>query len=68
MRGKGNKERLVYLEDGGTRRALLDWLKARGEEPGALLAPVDARGRLGYRDLTARAVYNAVRGLSLRPS
>ena len=60
VRGKGNKERLVYLEDGGTRRALLDWLKVRGEEPGALLVPVDAKGGLASRGLSAQAVYNAV--------
>jgi integrase/recombinase XerD len=60
VRGKGNKERLVYLEDGGTRRALLDWLRVRGMEPGALLVPVDGKGRLADRGLTAQAVYNAV--------
>lgn len=60
VRGKGNKERLVYLEDGGARRALLDWLKVRGQEPGALLVPVDPRGLLQHRPLTAQAVYNAV--------
>lgn len=60
VRGKGNKERLVYLEDGGTRRALLDWLKVRGEEHGALLVPVDSKGRMANRHLTAQAVYNAV--------
>jgi integrase/recombinase XerD len=60
VRGKGNKERLVYLEDGGTRRHLLGWLKLRGDEPGALLVPVDGKGRLSLRHLTAQAVYNAV--------
>lgn len=68
VRGKGNKHRLVYLEDGGTRRALLDWLKVRGQEPGALLVPVDAKGRFPadregcpvMRHLTAQAVYNVV--------
>ncbi|HEV2863060.1 MAG TPA: tyrosine-type recombinase/integrase [Pyrinomonadaceae bacterium] len=59
--GKGNKERLVYLEDGGARRALLDWLKVRGREPGALLVPVAAGGRLELRHLTGQAVYDAVR-------
>lgn len=60
VRGKGNKERLVYLEDGGTRRALSDWLRVRGPEPGALLVPVDAKGRLVTRHMTGQAVYYAV--------
>jgi len=33
--GKGNKERLVYL-DNGAAQALRDWLGVRGVEPGAL--------------------------------
>lgn len=60
VKGKGNKERLVYLEDGGTRRRLADWLKLRGAEPGALLVPVDPKGRLVMRHMTGQAVYNAV--------
>ena len=35
VRGKGNKERLVYL-DNGSAQALRDWLAVRGQEPGAL--------------------------------
>lgn len=61
VRGKGDRERLVYFEDGGARRALLAWLKARGEEPGALLTPVDRRGLVEVRPMTAQAVYNALR-------
>lgn len=61
VRGKGDKERLVYLEDGGTRRALAAWLRVRGGEPGALLSPVDPnKGRVEIRHLTGQAVYNAV--------
>ena len=35
IRGKGNKERLVYL-DNGAALAVRDWLAARGSEPGPL--------------------------------
>lgn len=53
--GKGRKERLAHL-DGGGRRALDAWLRARGPEPGALLCPIDKAGRLHPRRLTDKAV------------
>lgn len=59
--GKGDRERLVYLEDGGTRRALRAWLEVRGDAEGPLLTPVDRRGRVQFRHLTGDAVYNALR-------
>jgi integrase len=40
VRGKGNKEREVWLSDGALQ-AVEDWLQLRGEEPGALLLPVE---------------------------
>lgn len=61
VRGKGDKERIVYLEDGGTRRALHAWLRARGEEPGPLLCPVSKQGTIVLRRLSAQAVYKALR-------
>lgn len=61
VRGKGDKERIVYFEDGGARRALLNWLKVRGEEPGPLLLPVDRAGRVERHRLTGQAVYKALR-------
>ena len=36
VRGKGNKERVVYLTNGGLD-AVLDWLAERLDEPGTLL-------------------------------
>lgn len=68
VRGKGDRERLVYLEDGGTRRALAAWLRVRGAEPGALLLPVDREGRVerrfdpegDHRHMAGQAVYNVV--------
>lgn len=60
VRGKGDKERLVYLEDGGTRRALHAWLRARGTEPGPLLCPVSKQGAIALRRLSVQAVYKAL--------
>lgn len=39
VRGKGNKERAVYLTNGAAD-ALADWLAVRGDEPGPLLRTV----------------------------
>jgi len=55
--GKGNKAREVPLGD--ARRALDDWLKIRGNEPGALLWPVNKGGKLSNRRLSPQATYNA---------
>jgi site-specific recombinase XerD len=60
VRGKGNKERNVYLRDRGARRALAQWLKVRGLEPGPLLCPVSKAGCVQLRSLSDQAVYNAV--------
>ncbi len=40
VRGKGNKEREVWLTDEALQ-AVEDWIQVRGEEPGALLLPVE---------------------------
>ena len=45
VRGKGNKERMVYAE-GGADRAVNLWVGLRGEEPGALFLPVNKGGRI----------------------
>lgn len=45
VKGKGNKERLVYLTN-GTREALADWLAARGAVEGAVFLPVLKSGGL----------------------
>lgn len=55
--GKGNKERLVYLEAGATA-ALADWLVLRGDAPGALFCAITKGGRVTLRGLTAQAVYS----------
>ena len=60
VRGKGNKERLVYAGGGG-RDALEDWLLIRGEEPGPLFWAIDKGGTLHPDRLTTQAVYNMLR-------
>ena len=60
VRGKGSKERLVYV-DNGARDALEDWLEVRGEEPGPLLVPINKGGALQWRRMTDQAVYGILR-------
>jgi hypothetical protein len=60
VRGKGRKERLVYV-DNGAQDALEDWLVLRGDEPGPLFWPVNKGGVLQERRLTGQAVYNLLR-------
>jgi integrase len=58
--GKGDKERLTYLDE-GAEAWLDDWLRARGDKPGPLFVPVDRDGALLWRHMTPEAVYNVVR-------
>jgi integrase len=57
--GKGNKARITYLEPSAAR-ALADWLAVRGDQPGALLWPIDKGGNLQPRRMTNQAVFNAL--------
>lgn len=57
LHGKGNKQRVVYL-DNGAAEALADWLTLRGSEPGALFVPITKAGKLIYKSLTDQAIYN----------
>jgi integrase/recombinase XerD len=63
--GKGNKERAVFVSNGG-RDALHAWLRVRGREPGPLLLPVDRHGRVQSRRLTEQTVYDRLRYLGER--
>lgn len=60
VHGKGERERTIFFGRGGARRALLAWLRARGEAEGALLCPVDKTGRVSLRGMSAQAVYKAL--------
>ena len=57
IRGKGNKERTVYLANGATL-AMTDWLGVRGLDPGALFLPINKGGAIGSEQMTAQAIYN----------
>lgn len=53
--GKGRKARTVYLPKGALS-AVLNWLKIRGTEEGALLCPVHRNGTVTIRSMTSQAV------------
>jgi site-specific recombinase XerD len=56
VRGKGNKERIVWVGSGADR-ALTDWLTVRGTDPGPLFWPVNKGGETTHRRMTSQAVY-----------
>ncbi|MDB9315643.1 tyrosine-type recombinase/integrase [Spirulina sp. CS-785/01] len=53
--GKGGKDRMVYLPESAIAY-VRDWLKLRGNSPGALLCPVRKGGRIHIKHLTPQAV------------
>ena len=55
--GKGRKDRVSYVSPNG-RKAVEEWLKVRGAEPGAMMYPVNKAGRVTARRLSSQAVYN----------
>ena len=57
VRGKGNKERLLYIND-GAEDALMDWLSIRGDSEGALFNPILKGGGIQNRKMTDQAIYN----------
>lgn len=61
IRGKGNKERILFLND-GVRGALRAYLRVRGEGEGFLFNPVWKSGKIAVgKGMTDEAVYQAVR-------
>ena len=50
--GKGNKDRLVYLNDAAIE-LLKKWLKVRGDAPGALICPINKGGKVTVRHLSS---------------
>jgi site-specific recombinase XerC len=67
--GKGNKERMCYLE-AGADQAVRDWLMIRGSWSGPLLCSVRKDGRIEHKGVTAQAIYKTLtkRGKNARIS
>jgi integrase len=63
--GKGDKDRRVYVANGG-QRAILAWLEHRGSEPGPLLLAMAKGGRIVPRRLTPHAAFKALASLARR--
>ena len=57
VRGKGNKERILYIND-GAEDALIDWLSIRGDSEGSLFNPIRKGGGIQDRKMTDQAIYN----------
>jgi len=55
--GKGDKQRLVYVNN-GTGDALADWLTVRGSEAGPLFLPVARGGHLQHRRMNPQTIYD----------
>lgn len=53
VRGKGNKQRTVYVTQEAAAR-LDAWILARGRIPGALFPPINKAGRCGRRTVAGR--------------
>jgi site-specific recombinase XerD len=58
--GKGNKARVGYATN-GSRTAIDNWLKVRGEQPGPLFLPVLKGSRMIQRRLSTQAVLKILR-------
>ena len=55
--GKGNKERIIYI-DNGAKEAIEDWISIRGYWKGAIFCPINKSGKLLHKKMTTQAVYN----------
>jgi site-specific recombinase XerD len=60
VRGKSNKERITYIDD-GAGEAMGEWLAVRGSEPGPIFCPVTQTGEVVIRGITDQAVYAILR-------
>ncbi|GAA4191274.1 tyrosine-type recombinase/integrase [Microbispora amethystogenes] len=59
VRGKGDKERLVYLTPQAVERLSL-WLAVRGRAAGPLFCPINKAGRLRLAHMTGQAIADIV--------
>lgn len=60
IRGKGNKDRTGYIDDGAAE-AMAAWLVVRGDELGPLFCPITQTGQVVIRSMTGQAVYAILR-------
>lgn len=58
-RGKGDKDRTTYLDDGAAT-ALLAWLAVRGEHKGTIFHPLRKGGKIEMRSLSDQAVLDII--------
>lgn len=65
VKGKGNKERTIYITNGGLK-AVEAWLLHRGDEPGPLLYPVRKGGEIVRHRLNDQSVLDLVTRLALK--
>lgn len=65
VRGKGDRERVVYFAAGGAAALVADWLSVRGAAAGALLCPVSKSGVIALRRISAQAIYRALHKRSI---
>ena len=63
VHGKGNKERTVYLSNGGLL-AVRAWLHLRGDEPGPLIHPVQKGGTILRRRMDDQSILDLVHRLA----
>lgn len=59
VKGKGNKVRMVYTKN-GAERWLADWLKARGDKPGALFFRVLKSGKIIEKRLVPQSIFDTL--------
>ena len=60
VRGKGRKERIVWVTNGAAD-ALAAWLQIRGKDSGAMFVPVNKGGNLKTARLTDQSVYKMLK-------
>jgi len=60
LRGKGGKDRLVYLPKSAIS-LVKSWIEVRGDEPGPLLCPIRKGGEMQLRHMCPDAVLKIVR-------
>ena len=63
VRGKGNKERLVFVTN-GAQDALSAWVQVRGDQAGALFLTVSKRGKTANHRMSDQSVLDICRKLA----